>query len=177
VIITLALLASAGAADPPAAELRALATGRYVLAEAPPAYEPRLNAAVERGMASLPFFIRPLARAKLRPAVYETVCSVVTIALDGERLQVSCGGAQAPFSRRLDGTDGPLIDDGDAYDVEVLLTDHAVGLRFSGDSGGQANTYAFEPDGSMTLRSSIFSRFLPDDLSWSLRYRREGAME
>jgi hypothetical protein len=160
------------AAQEPSVELQALATGRFVLAEAPSAYQPRLDAAVEQGMVSLPFIIKPLARLRLRPAVYETVCEELSLGLDGERLRVSCGGEQAPFDRRLDGSDGPIFDDGDAYRVDILVTERSVGLRFEGDRGGQANTYRFEPDGSMVLQATIFSPYLPDDLNWSLRYRR-----
>jgi len=168
----LLLLGASLAAPPPSAALQAKATGRFVLAEAPAAYEPRLDAAVELGMASLPFFVKPLARLRLRPAVFETVCPEVSLTLDAETFQLSCGGEQAPFTRRLDGSDGPLMDDGDAYQVQVRLMDSSVGLRFSGDKGGQSNTYAFQPDGSMVLHATIFSPYLPDDLEWQLRHRR-----
>ena len=159
-------------AQAPSAELQALASASFVLADAPVVYEPVLDAAVEGGMESLPFFVKPLARLRLRPAVYETVCPKLDLALDGERLHVSCGGEQAPFSRRLDGGDGPIQDDGDTYHVQVLITERSVGLRFAGDKGGQSNIYAFEPDGGMVLHATIFSPYLPDDLVWTMRYRR-----
>ena len=162
----------ASGVQPPPAALQAKATGRFVLAEAPAAYEPRLEAAVESGMESLPFFIKPLARLRLRPAVFVTICPEVSLVLDGETFSASCGGEQAPFTRRLDGSDGPLIDDGDPYQVQVTVTATSVGLRFTGEKGGQANTYVFEPDGSMVVHSTLFSPYLPDALIWSLRYRR-----
>ncbi len=158
--------------EAPSASLRARATGHFVLAEPPTVYEPRLDAAVEKGMESLPFIVKPLARLRLRPAVYNTVCGEVSLALDVETFQLSCGGEQAPFTRRLDGSDPPLIDDGDPYQVEVRVEADRVGLRFSGDKGGQANTYVFQTDGSMVLHATIFSKYLPDDLSWTLHYRR-----
>lgn len=170
----LLLLLPLAAAQVPSAELQALASGHFVLAETPVAYAPKLDAAVEQGMASLPFIIKPLARLRLKPAVYETVCPELSLGLDGERLYLSCGGEQAPFDRRLDGSDGPIIDDGDAYQVEILLQERAVGLRFAGDKGGQANRYVFDADGGMTLYATIFSPYLPDDLTWTLRYRRVG---
>ena len=43
--------------------------------------------------------------------------------------------------------------------------------------GHGPNTYGFEPDGGMVLHAIIFSPYLPDDLSWSLRYRRVSAEE
>jgi hypothetical protein len=143
-----------------------------VLAEAPAAYAPRLDAAVERGMEALPFFIKPLARLRLRPSVYETVCPSLSLSLTEALLDVSCGGEQAPFSRRLDGSDGPILDDGDAYQVVIQHGPRWVSLRFAGDKGGQENRYQFEADGSMVLSATIFSPYLPDDLVWSLRYRR-----
>jgi len=162
-------------AAPPEPALQPLATGSFVLVEGPAAYEPRLDQAVEQGMDSLPFVIKPLARLRLKPAVYETVCPELSLALSTEILDVSCGGAQAPFSRRLDGSDGPIMDDGDPYQVRIEHGPDWVSLRISGDKGGQTNRYVFQPDGSMVLHATIFSSYLPDDLNWTLRYRRAGA--
>jgi hypothetical protein len=174
-VILLALVVlPLAAAQAPSAELQVLASGHFVLVEPHAVYEPRLDAAVEQGMASLPFIVKPLARLRLKPAVYETVCPELSLQLDGERLYLSCGGEQAPFHRRLDGSDGPIMDDGDAYQVVINLQEHSVGLRFAGDKGGQANRYDFEADGGMVLHATIFSPYLPDDLSWTLRYRRVG---
>ncbi len=170
-VLWLALMGLAAAA-PPTAELRELTTGHFVLADDPAIYEPVLDAAVEQGMESLPFFIKPLARMRLRPAVYETVCPELTLGLSSSLFDVSCGGEQAPFSRRLDGSDGPIMDDGDAYQVRIEHGPRWISLRFAGDKGGQANRYSFEADGSMVLHATIFSPYLPDDLIWSLRYRR-----
>ncbi len=170
--LTLALLVGVATAASPEPGLLAVATGHFVLAEQPAVYEPRLDAAVEKGMESLPFIIKPLARLRLKPAVYETVCPELSLALSGELLDLSCGGEQAPFSRRLDGSDGPIYDDGDPYQVTIAHGPSWVSIRFAGDAGGQANRYVFQPDGSMVLHATIFSKYLPDDLNWTLSYRR-----
>ena len=173
-LVPLMMMGLAGAAAP-SPELLARATGSFVLAEGPALYEPKLDAAVESGMDSLPFFVKPLARLRLKPAVYETVCPGLSIGLSAEVFDLSCGGEQAPFSRKLDGSDGPVIDEGDAYQVRIEHGPDWVSIRFSGEKGGQANRYVFQPDGGMVLHATIFSPYLPDDLSWTLRYRRTGA--
>ncbi len=169
----LLLVGLAGAAAPEPG-LLAQASGSFVLAQSAATYEPTLDAAVEKGMESLPFFVKPLARLRLKPAVYETVCPELSIGLSAELFDLSCGGEQAPFSRRLDGSDGPIIDEGDAYQVSIQHGPDWVSIRFSGDKGGQANRYVFQPDGGMVLHATIFSPYLPDDLNWTLRYRRTG---
>ncbi len=166
------LLVAAVQAAAPSVELQARATGHFVLAEPREVYVPRLEAAVEDGMASLPFFIKPLAKLRLRPAVFNTVCESVDLALTAERFDISCGGELAPFSRALDNSDGPIIDDGDPYDVRVEHGENWVSIRFSGEMGGRASRYELEPDGGMVIHTVIFSGYLPDELSWSLRYRR-----
>jgi hypothetical protein len=171
-MVAVLFVVASWAAGAPSAELQAKATGRFALADSPSVYEPELDAAVELGMVSLPSIIRPLARLRLKPAVYATLCPEIELGLSGELLDVSCGGEQAPFSRRLDGSDGPIIDATGAYQVEITHGDDWVSMRFAGDKGGQINRYTFGLDGGMVLNGTIFSPYLPDDLSWTLRYRR-----
>ncbi len=167
-----ALLLPAPRAEEPSAELQALVTGRFELAETEESYEPRLDAAVDAGLDALPSILVPLARMRLKPAVYATVCPEIDLGLDSERLRVSCGGEQAPFSRRLDGLDGPVMDSTGAYQVTIEHGERWVSMRMAGDKGGQSYRYEFPAEGGMLLESTIFSRYLPGDLVWSLRYRR-----
>jgi hypothetical protein len=165
------MLVAAASAEP-SVELQALVTGRFELAEPSAEYEPRLDASVDAGLSALPAILAPLARLRLKPAVYATVCPEIILGLDPERLDVSCGGEQAPFSRRLDGSDGPVMDSTGAYEVSIEYGQRWVSMRMAGQMGGQGYRYEFPPEGGMVLHATIFSRFLPDDLVWTLGYRR-----
>jgi len=173
-VTTTALCALLGiqsvAADPDAALLE-LASGRFVLAEAPASYGPRLDTAVEKALASLNFAFRPFARYKLRPAVYQTVCPELAVQLSDQSFTVQCG-AQPPVTRPLGGDRGVLLDDGDEYEVLAEVVERGVCITYTGEKGGQTNSYLFREDGGLQLRSSIFSASLPQPLRWSLSYRR-----
>jgi len=165
------LVASLALAEPPAPDLPALATGRFVLAEPAAVYNPRLDAAVEEAIASLNFLIRPLAGLRLRPAVYETVCPDLRLTLDAQVFTVQCADGQ-PETRHLDGRDWTHMDDGDLYRVRIVREGRSIAVSSTGERGGQANTYAFTPDGCLSLQGSIFSESLPAPLRWTLPYRR-----
>jgi len=171
-----ALLAALAARAQAPAALPELASGRFLLQEAPEVYRPRLDTAVEKAIASLHFAFRPLARLRLRPAVYETVCGDLRLQLDAESFAVQCAGGESE-RRRLDGSDGTYVDDGDTYRIRIRLQGNSVEVTCAGERGGQSNTYAFEPDGRLVLHGSIFSSSLPTPLAWTLPYLRAGALE
>ncbi len=169
------LLASASlAGDPPPESLRRAATGRFLLAESPTHYKPRLDTTVEKAIASLHWALRPLARLRLRPAVYETVCHDISFVVTEELFTVRCAG-QEPFSRRLDRPPEPLLDeedDGEPYQVRLDLEEDAITVTFDGPKGGQRNRYRFPGDGSLQLSGTIFSKSLPEPVVWQLPYKR-----
>jgi hypothetical protein len=169
----LLLLCHGALADHPAGGLAAVANGRFLLAEAPPAYQPRLDTAVERAIASLHFAIRPLARHRLRPAVYETVCADLSLHLTEELFAVQCAGDE-PETRHFDGRDSTFTDGGDPYRVTFAFEGRSLTVTYAGPRGGQSNTYEFDAAGALRLHGSIFSSSLPEPLRWTLPYRRQG---
>lgn len=169
--LVLALLAGPAVAGGPPEGLLEVATGRFVLTEQAPGVRRRLDTAVEHAIASLNFAIRPLARYRLRPAVYETVCSDLFLRLTRDAFTVQCAARDAE-TRHFDGRDAHFEEDGEPYEVTFAFEGDGVQVTTSGPRGGQSNCYTFDGAGGMDLRGSIFSTSLPQPLRWILPYKR-----
>ncbi|MFH1466382.1 MAG: hypothetical protein ABIO70_18505 [Pseudomonadota bacterium] len=169
--LTVVLMTAFAHAPPPASDLPALATGRFLLAETPAEYGPRLDAAVDEAIASLNFLIRPLAGLRLRPAVDATVCPDLRLTLVGEVFTVQCAGGEVEL-RYLDGRDQSYLDGSDPYRIRVTREGRSIAVVHTGERGGQAKRYTFTEDGALRLEGTIFSSSLPAPLRWTLPYRR-----
>jgi len=167
-MLSLVLLHAALAADP-AAEVQALLTGTFRLAESAAEIPPRLDAATERAIASLFIAFRPLAKYKLRPEVQP--CPSWHIALTATHFSNHCGTGE-DFQVPVEGS-RTVYDDGDPYKATVMVGTRSVKLDIMGEAGGKTTSWKVAADERVSVYTAIVSQHLAEPLAWTTWYVRE----
>ena len=158
-------------ANPPSAEFQDRVSGDYLPSETLEETEPRLEASVEAAVQSLPWAFRFFARTPLRRTSGRR--PRYHLQLDAEEFSVQCSNEDKPFVRRFDSQDVKYIsDEGESFDVTLVVQDPVVSLSFAGPRGGQTDKWTVLKDGSMRLDCEVFSQHLPDPLRWYYLYKK-----
>jgi len=168
---------SSGAADrggpAPTAEFQARLNGRYLPVLGDEEVQPLLDEAVDEAVSHMTWAFRPFARYRLRKTARQ--CPWYDLELTEELFTLHCGDDGAWVSR-LDNDGGPLIDEGEAFEVIMEVREPAVTMTVQDHRGGQRTTWTLEGADDLTVDVHIFSdRHLPEPLVWSLRYHRHSA--
>lgn len=162
------LLVSPALAGSPSEELQARLTGVFQIAESVAELEPRLDAAVDKAIASLFLPFRPLAKIKLRPEVEP--CATYTVKLTAEVFASHCEGEKDdPISL---GQPRTIYDDGDAYQVTTVVGTRSVKVSVMGEDGGRNTTWIAGEEGRLQVSSAIVSPHLAEPLAWTISYRK-----
>jgi hypothetical protein len=154
----------------PSAELQAKMTGHFRVAEAEAVLEQRLAAAIDHAVEPMNFIARPIARSRLRSAVY--YCKDYEMALGPETTRVACDDRQ-PIARRLDNSEGPVagLQPG-PVDVRVQVGSDTVELSVVGADGTRITTYRFGDGGALEVSVKVVSPRLERPVTWKVLYRR-----
>lgn len=129
----------------------------------------RIMKAIDEVADSANWFIRGLMRSRLKES--NTIAEEITIDRSGEKVQITYNGPTrtnkigAPAVRIVAGS-------GDELDYTLSARGSRLIQRFEGERGGRINS--FRLDGSMLIvRVTIFSKRLPQNVVYELRYRRK----
>jgi hypothetical protein len=162
-------LATVSAAEP-STQLQAKMTGRFRLAESEATASQRLAAAIEHAVEPMNFIARPIARSRLKRAVY--YCKQYELALGPETVHIVCDD-RPPVDRRLDNSEGPLVGlDAEPLDVRAQVGADTVELAFKGADGSRTTTYQFGEGGTLEVRVKVESESLERPVAWKVLYRR-----
>ncbi len=167
-ITALSLPAIASAGDS-AAQL----SGTWVLAEQEDTIRTRIDDAIESIMDQMEGVyaaFRWVARPQLRK--FAKVCERYELRVDGDQFTWRCDddGAQ---ERVFGKGSAPIIgEDGNIYDVRVALNDSAISMTSDGASGGERAEFLPRDGSTMVVRKAMYSPHMPDEVSWTMRYRR-----
>lgn len=142
--------------------------GDYVIVGRNKAIE-RRDASIEKVVDELNFFIRSIARNRLRDGnpvpkslSIEQSGSKMTIRFDGEEWTAVVGG-------------NPVKGTGSSGDpVKMTLRQRGTQLsqRFDGEEGGKENVFRRTKDG-VVVKARVFSDRLPSDVVYQLQFRRK----
>lgn len=168
-IAALSLPSAAFAADVLPGQL----SGTWVLAEREDSIRARIDDAIEGLMDQMEGVyaaLRFVARPQLRK--WAKVCERYELRVDGTNFVWRCNdeGAQ---ERAFGQTSAPIIgEDGNVYDVRVALNDAGVRMSTDGVSGGERALFLPADGSTMLVTKSMYSPHMPDEVSWTMRYRR-----
>jgi hypothetical protein len=127
-----------------------------------------LEAAIDRTVKEMSWFVRSTARSRLRES--NAIPKRLVITKAGDKVKIAfddrervTGVAAAPV--RVVGRTGSEL----AYTLGIL--GGALVQRFEGDGSGQVNAIRIEGD-EVVVRVTVFSGRLPSNVVYELRYRR-----
>lgn len=132
-----------------------------------------INGAIEQSIASLPFFVRPIARGRLRKTneyfqslrFTQEPGSVSIVTDGGPPIVTPVSGAVVRWRR----------DDGETFAVSTVWRERALEQSFDADDGKRVNLYSLGDDGAtLSMRVTITAPRLPRPVVYTLRYRRAG---
>jgi hypothetical protein len=171
VALTLVLAWPAAAGTAPSPELQARMTGHFRVAESDDVLQQRLAAAIEHAIEPMNFVARPIARSRLREAVY--YCKQYEMVLGAEAVHIACDD-RPPIDRRLDNSEGPMagLQSGPA-DVHVQVGTDTVELRVTGADGSRTTRYRFGDRGELEVSVEVSSPRLERPVTWKVGYRRD----
>jgi hypothetical protein len=167
-IAALSLPAAAFAGD----ELTHL-SGTWVLAEQEDSIRARIDRAIEGAMDQMEGVyaaFRWVARPQLRK--FAKVCERYELEVNGDHFTWRCDddGAQ---ERVIGKGSGPVIgEDGNIYDVKIAATSAGVRMLSEGAAGGERAVFAQADDSNLLVSKAMFSPHMPDEVAWTMRYRR-----
>jgi len=130
-----------------------------------------VDQAVEIAVSKLNFFVRSLARTRLR----EMNAPYQRIAIELTPTQVTItGDRSAPIRTPPDGTPGVWTDaDAGVFQVSTRWEGSVLKQEFSAKQGQRINAYAVSPDGeTLTLQVTVSSQRLKAPVTYRLVYRR-----
>lgn len=130
-----------------------------------------IDEAIEQCVSGMNFFIRPVARMQIKKLnlVYDSIrihqnSSSIIIQLDG----------RDPLQMPADGSPVHVIQNGDAFDVNIKKAQGKLFQTFDRNDGQRINVYSFCRTGkTLRLRVVMSSPRLPDVLEYELVYRRQ----
>ncbi len=139
----------------------------------PTADQHAIDQGIERVVAEFPSLIRPLVRHYLGGVTGH--CPEPGIAWDGPTLIYSCRGEElirhvpdgVPFVWQI-----PDSDDTTTVRLE-MPSPTTLSMSFSNDLGGRTQTFALQPDGTVTERIVYHSDKLPVPLEYTLVFERK----
>lgn len=125
--------------------------------------------AVHEGLASMSWFLRPLARAPLRRTV--TSCTELDLQLDDDGLRVTCPGSGPVWVARPLVSRAYRADDGAEVTVVARERVDGITVRFERAEGCLQTSYTRTEQGLLVSRE-LTSRYLADPVRWDVRYLR-----
>ncbi|MEQ1567165.1 MAG: hypothetical protein ABMA64_16110 [Myxococcota bacterium] len=141
-------------------------SGRWTLATPPVALAQAHSAAVEAGVAQLPWAVRALGRPRIAEAVRN--CGVLDLRATDTTLTAVCD-ADPPVTFTL-GRPSTVERDGVSYSARAELRPQGWALAFAGGDGGQTVVYERHPDGTLAVTKAITSSWLPNPVAWTVTY-------
>lgn len=170
--VLIAALSLPAAARADEADL-ALLSGTWVLAEREDSIRARIDQAIEGLMDQMEGVyaaLRWVARPQLRK--WAKVCERYELRVDGTNFVWRCNDEDAQ-ERAFGRSSAPIIgEDGNIYDVKVALNDSSVRVLTDGVSGGERAVFASSDPSTMLVSKSMYSPHMPDEVAWTMRYRR-----
>lgn len=163
-------LATSLAAAAPTEDAQALMTGMWVATESSEALSATRDAAMEKAIAQMSFYMRPFAYSRLAEA--GNTCDTYELALTADTLSWQCD-ARTKNTRKLDNSSPPGTNAaGNPVDITMWVNDADIKIRWGDEDGNRTNLMTFSGD-TMTLRSAIKSPNLPEDMVWTATYKRK----
>lgn len=163
-------LAMSLASATPTADAQALMTGKWVTTEGNATLTSNRDAAMEKAIAKMSFYMRPFAYSKLAEA--GNTCDAYTLALTEETLSWQCDD-RTTNTRKLDNSSPPGTNAaGNPVDITMWVTEGDIKIRWGDEDGNRTNKMVFSGD-TMTLTSAIKSPNLPEDMVWTATYKRK----
>ncbi|MFT4621525.1 MAG: hypothetical protein ACI8PZ_000177 [Myxococcota bacterium] len=150
-----------------AADLR---VGAFEVDEPWGAVEDRHAAAVDVALRRVPILFRALVRPRLTSAVWS--CDGWATEVDARQVSLQCRG-RAPLVVPTDGSPVDLqLEDGRTVEFRALATANTLELNAVGRHGAQHSLWRVDGNDHLVVERTIQSRWLPDDVTWAVRYRR-----
>jgi hypothetical protein len=168
-LVFLLSLPSAASAGDQVAQL----SGTWVLAEREDTVRSRIDDAIESLMDQMEGVyaaFRWVARPQLRK--WAKVCERYELRVDGDQFLWRCDDDVA--QERLFGrASAPIIgEDGNIYDVRVAVADAGVQMVSDGASGGERAVFRPADARTMLVSKAMYSPHMPDEVAWTMRYKR-----
>lgn len=127
--------------------------------------------AIDEAVADMNFITRRIARGRLRSTNEIPERITITVAGDDVAIQQD---ERTPVEAPADGVPVDWIsEDGEALEVSVTWDAPVLGQTFVAEDGQRMNTFELDEDGqTLTMRVTVSSPRLPNDLTYRLVYER-----
>ena len=144
--------------------------GSWVLDETPAEVEARHAEALDKGLASLTWAFRPIAKPFLKGSVRS--CTNIDLDVEGTAFRAKCDD-RPPLKLDLSEPNADFIgEDGGKCTVKTSSVEDGLQVSFHCERGGQHNWYR-KTDSGLEITRELFSPQLPTPIRWTVRYRSE----
>ena len=113
-----------------------------------------------------------MGRPPAAPQVRQGLRALHDLRVDGDQFTWRCDddGEQERFFGR---GSAPIVgEDGNLYEVKVALNESAIAMTSDGASGGERAVFRPADSGTMVVSKAMYSPHMPDEVSWTMKYRR-----
>lgn len=130
----------------------------------------RHEVAVDEAVQRLPILLRPLVRPALTRSVWS--CDAWRIQLAAHTIVLQCRG-RPPLPLPADGSEVDLqLPDGRWVTLAGAAEADRIVVDASSRHGSQQSTWLFDDPDHMTVTRRLRSRWLRQDVTWTVRYRQ-----
>ncbi|MDQ3031878.1 MAG: hypothetical protein M3Y87_05625 [Myxococcota bacterium] len=156
------------------AELRQLLAGAWFLTGSPSAGQATIDAAIERAVSEMNFFVQGVTRSQLRDKtplnrridIAFAPSGEITVGFDQRFTYTTRPGVAQPFT----------LPDGAQVEVTQHFREGHLEQYFGHSLGRRWNAYALSPDGrTMTITATQQGPMMPQPVHFTLHYRQRGS--
>ena len=128
-----------------------------------------LDTAVEEGVQEMNFFIRKIARGKLKEQA--VVCDTWTLKSENNQFNWQCDQDEV-FGLSLNAKDEMATkENGDTFTGTIKTGDNFIETVLTSDKGVRTNRWQTISANEMQYTAIIYSEKLPQPLTWTLQYK------